>query len=380
MRLLATIGALVLLLPSAAFAAYNDATLTTDTVITVAGINLLVASPTAVLQSITVSDSSLSVTMPGNSFLRVTSADRRNLTATGYSSVVVTSACTSALSTHTYESPPSAAALTFTINVGGDTCPVGGPAGGSGGGGGGGGGGSYTYTPPVTTTTTAAAKPATTITTTTVTPAAPRVILGVIEKQIARGATDPSVQTLQQILNSDPMTRIAESGVGSPGNESDFFGPGTLKAIQKFQAKYGLAKPGSTGYGVVGPVTRAMLNAVALTASTAPAASVTALASSSTSVPKVSVGTLISVALKKGRTGERVRPLQKVLNSDAETRVSESGVGSPGNETTSFGPATLRAIQKFQEKYGIAMQGDEGCGLVGPKTRAKINEILGKGL
>jgi len=42
-----------------------------------------------------------------------------------------------------------------------------------------------------------------------------------------------------------------------------------------------------------------------------------------------------------------------------------------------FGALTQKAVQRFQEKYGLAAPGIPGYGFVGPKTRAKINEILG---
>ncbi|MFA6339137.1 MAG: peptidoglycan-binding domain-containing protein [Candidatus Paceibacterota bacterium] len=39
----------------------------------------------------------------------------------------------------------------------------------------------------------------------------------------------------------------------------------------------------------------------------------------------------------------------------------------------SFGPATTRAVKRFQQKYGISQ-----TGTVGPVTRAKINELFGR--
>ncbi|HEY4497275.1 MAG TPA: peptidoglycan-binding domain-containing protein, partial [Candidatus Paceibacterota bacterium] len=50
---------------------------------------------------------------------------------------------------------------------------------------------------------------------------------------------------------------------------------------------------------------------------------------------------------------------------------------SPGIETTTFGPATQKAVRKFQEKHGLAQPGDPGYGYVGPKTRAKLQEVFG---
>jgi hypothetical protein len=46
--------------------------------------------------------------------------------------------------------------------------------------------------------------------------------------------------------------------MGAPGNESNFFGLCTQKAVEKFQKKYGIVangRPDSTGFGMVGPRT-----------------------------------------------------------------------------------------------------------------------------
>lgn len=90
-----------------------------------------------------------------------------------------------------------------------------------------------------------------------------------------------------------------------------------------------------------------------------------------------SSGSAIARGLDIGMQGEDVRTLQRVLNKDPDTRVASSGVGSAGNESTYFGAATSAAVKKFQVKYGLAKAGDAGYGYVGPKTRAKINTLLG---
>ncbi len=46
-----------------------------------------------------------------------------------------------------------------------------------------------------------------------------------------------------------------------------------------------------------------------------------------------------------------------------------------GKVTGYFGLWTLRAVQAFQVKYGILKWGDPGYGVVGPKTRAKLNSL-----
>ena len=78
---------------------------------------------------------------------------------------------------------------------------------------------------------------------------------------------------------------------------------------------------------------------------------------------------LFSRDLKLGSTGEDVQELQKYLNHAGVT-VAVSGVGSPGNETNYFGPATQTALIKFQQAHGIS----PANGYFGPATRAIINQ------
>lgn len=84
-----------------------------------------------------------------------------------------------------------------------------------------------------------------------------------ITRGLSIGDTGADVKALQVILNSDPSTAVASSGVGSPGHENSTFGPATERALQKFQVKYNIAKAGNPGYGYTGPATRAKLNTVA---------------------------------------------------------------------------------------------------------------------
>ncbi len=77
------------------------------------------------------------------------------------------------------------------------------------------------------------------------------------------GANGEQVRVLQRLLNSIGMT-VAASGVGSKGHETTLFGNLTREAVRKFQCAKGITCSGSettTGYGRVGPRTRAALNA-----------------------------------------------------------------------------------------------------------------------
>lgn len=111
--------------------------------------------------------------------------------------------------------------------------------------------------------------------------------------------------------------------------------------------------------------------------STAPVSAPTTPSTSSTTVtPTASGGGAIkavrtitfSVAMAKGSRGAQVSALQQFLAEDPS-------LYPEGLVTGYFGSASEAALKRFQVRYGIANTGDAGYGLVGPKTRAKLNSI-----
>lgn len=84
--------------------------------------------------------------------------------------------------------------------------------------------------------------------------------------------------------------------------------------------------------------------------------------------------------LKLGMNLPDVKYLQIVLNSAPETKLANSGPGSPGNETTYFGSVTLAGAKKFQQKYASGVLTPLGLsaptGFIGSSSRDKLNDIL----
>jgi hypothetical protein len=78
--------------------------------------------------------------------------------------------------------------------------------------------------------------------------------------------------------------------------------------------------------------------------------------------------------LSFGSIGKEVGQLQLFLKAQGP-EIYPSGL-----VTDYFGLLTLKAVKAFHLKYDIAKAGSYGYGFVGPKTRAKINQILRKTL
>lgn len=82
-------------------------------------------------------------------------------------------------------------------------------------------------------------------------------------RNLRLGDRGNDVKSLQIRLNSNTQTTVASFGAGSPGNETDYFGTLTQKAVEKFQNLHKdeiFATAGiSSATGFVGPATRSVL-------------------------------------------------------------------------------------------------------------------------
>ena len=87
----------------------------------------------------------------------------------------------------------------------------------------------------------------------------------VFNQSFGEGAIHEDIRHLQQFLNNNGF-RLSESGPGSPGKETNIFGPLTKQALINFQEAnagqilepLGLTK----GTGYFGPSTRAFINSL----------------------------------------------------------------------------------------------------------------------
>lgn len=300
-------------------------------------------------ESITVNADSIDVTGAGGSVLTITSTDK--LTWTGGAPMAATSECNSGNSVLQLSSGGST-----TVTPSAMTCTV--P---SGGGGGGGGGGGTTAVAPSTTSTTVTA-PVTPVTQVAQAPA-PTPAVPATTPAVVVAQPSPVVQLVSPVFNEDlqlgsrgdDVNRLQElfaqdKEIYPDGLITGYYGQLTAAAVRKFQAKHGISQVGR-----VGPQTRAKLNEVF--GSAAPAAQPSPVAQL--------VSPVFNSDLVRGVKNDDVKRLQELLAQDKE-------IYPEGLTTGFFGPATERAVRKFQAKHGISQ-----VGRVGPQTRAKLNEVFG---
>lgn len=87
-------------------------------------------------------------------------------------------------------------------------------------------------------------------------------ITGDLTVNLRMGMSHPQILILQKLLNKNGFV-IAQSGPGSAGSETNYFGALTRETVRRFQCAKQIVCSGNeatTGFGRVGPHTRSILN------------------------------------------------------------------------------------------------------------------------
>ena len=279
--LLKTAAVLGLFAPALAFAAYNDVTLTTDVVLSVNSVSINVSGSSATMETIAVGATSFTATLQAASAMTISAP---NLSVTTEPAIGgITAVCSSGVKTITIPSVTGANTVTVvpsstacTNDTSSTSSGGGGPVGlvGSGGGGV---GSSALVVIPAPSTPPASTPSSSGLSTTQVDAilsllssfgadqatidnvkaalngqATTGTVTAVFVRNLELGMTGADVKALQQWLNANGY-RVAESGYGSPGNETTKFGGATKAALIKFQKANGI----TPAVGYFGPKTRA---------------------------------------------------------------------------------------------------------------------------
>ncbi len=244
-------AAILLLFPAFAFAAFNDVTLTTDTVITAGGVSMNVSSSNATIESITVGASSFDVVLQSGSSIKVEVPSKRALSHNALASLVAENTCNSTASALAFSATGTSATITITPLS--TTCGVSDSSSSTSAGSGGlaaaSGGivglfGKVNQQQDSQLLTTPGGQ-------------SPQGTQGsvVFTKTLRLGASGDEVRKLQEFLARD-------KDIYPEGRVTGYFGALTREAVQRFQTKYGIVSQGTeqtAGYGLVGPKTRAKI-------------------------------------------------------------------------------------------------------------------------
>ncbi|MFA5131838.1 MAG: peptidoglycan-binding protein [Candidatus Paceibacterota bacterium] len=200
-------------------------------------------------------------------------------------------------------------------------------------------------------------------------------------KNLVVGSRDQGVKALQKFLNTQGFV-ISKTGNGSLGNETEYFGTATQKALSKFQAENGIYP--ANGY--FGPITKRFIEnisqnikiaspEVTIMAPPLPAnpsnLDVKPVPQALPITPIIMVDTkpIFTRDLTLGTYGSDVLELQKFLITRNSGSASRSLAENAPTEY--FGPITQAALIEFQEHNNIT----PARGYFGPKTITFIKNL-----
>lgn len=305
-------------IPATSSAAYNDVTLTTDTIITVGGVNLNVSGSSVVVESIIVSTNSFDVTLLTSSSFAVSSADKKGFTiSTSGAAVTSTVVCDTSSSTLTLA--PSGTAI-VTVSLDASCVPS----------------SAVSAVMPITIVNGsiglfAPVAPSTASTTLS----QPQLPPSPYTRSLSVGESGADVEALQTFLE-DRGFLVMPQGVAK-----GYFGALTKQALIKYQRSVGIDP-----IGILGPATRRQIKKETNTTPTASPQPLTFPYTRSLSV---------------GKSGADVSALQTFLENKGFL-VMPNGVAKGY-----FGDLTKQALIRYQMSVGISP-----IGIFGPLTRKQV--------
>lgn len=182
-----------------------------------------------------------------------------------------------------------------------------------------------------------------------------------LTQNLSLGSRSAQVIALQKILNKDPDTHIAETGPGSPGKETSYFGLLTKAAVIRFQMKYAsevLTPAGLTkANGRVVSYTRTKLNTLSVIPKEKVIATVPPVATSTVEI--IPVATTTDYIVKENEkidiyAGDKmIANVQSKLLTAINSIITSQSSGSSAMPTIAPTELPSTVIRTLSPQYGI---------------------------